>query len=205
MSAIDGYAHTCIGQVDCPSPYEIIAGRRAEWRGTPTPVMIYRLDEDVRGSETTFDGKRGDILLGGGNGEAPAMRVSVPEAFYVSTNIFVDGEEAVWDGWERMEEIVEAYWSHNDAFTLGAGYALLGWHPDADGLIEYWLMDHLLAFLVREYPNDYQRYVGPRPLEQDGAICHRLDAEAAAFFARLREGRERHTREKALSSRSSPR
>lgn len=195
MSAIDCYDHTCLGVVPCPSPYEIIYLRGEEWRGTPTPVMVYRLDQDVPGNETDFDGKRGDILLGGGSGEAPAMRISMPEAFWFSIGIFVDGKDEIWDGWNTYEEIMEAYWSNTDAFKFGAGYALLGWNPDTNGQIEFWLMEHVLAFLVREYPDEYAQYVGLKALEQDGSICQRLSPEEQAFFDQLHEERERRKRE----------
>lgn len=176
-----------------PPPYEIVLGRGKEWRNTPTPVPIYRLDEGVPESDRDFNAKRGDILLGGGGGEAPAMHISMPEVFWFSTGVFVDGKDDVWHGWDTYEEIVEAYRSNTDAFTFGAGYVLLGWNPE-EHYIEHWLMEHVLAFLVREYPDEYAQYVGWDAITQDGSICQRLSPEDRAFFDQVRDDRKRRKR-----------
>ncbi len=57
-----------------------------------------------------------------------------------------------------------------EAFIFCDGYARVGWKPGCDQ-IEFWLAEHLLRFVSREYPAQYASYVGPRILEQDGSIC----------------------------------
>ena len=168
MSAIDQYNYTVLGSVVCPSSYEIVFERDIQFIGTPLRIPIYRLDQDIPPDEFNFRGKRGDILLGGGSGEAPALHVWMPESLFAWT----DSDQYPPVDKHEHADFAKAFWTPNEAFKFCEGYAKLGWTPDTT--IEYWLMEHLFAFLVQEYPEDYARYVGPEPLEQDGSICSRL-------------------------------
>ncbi len=163
MSAIDAYRHTCLGIVVCPSTFPIVYGNDAH-----RTIPIYRLDEDAL-AETSFQGKAGDILLGGGTGESAALRISMPEAF-----LFYTHDD--WNGWATFSEVVKAYWTMTDAYVFGEGYRKLGWSPVKQ--IESWLAEHILAFLAQHYPADYQRHLGTVPLAENGSIC-RLPTEEA--------------------------
>jgi hypothetical protein len=172
MSEIDSYRHECIGIVICPSSYVIVYGSNPP-PGAPTPIRLYRIDEDTT-DDDSFQAKRGDLLLGGGRGESPAFRISIPEAIhffteddYLYSRPELDSRfptiQALWD-WH-----FHAYWTMNDAFVFCEGYAKLGWTPDIP--IETWLAEHILAFVSREYPAVYGPFRGAAPLERDGSIC----------------------------------
>lgn len=152
MSEIDIYQHKCIGIVNCPSTYPIVSGRSHKL------VALYRLEEDV----AEWGARKGDILLGGGSGESAALRISIPEAVLFSTN-------EVWTEFRSMDEIRKAYWNMNDAFVFCEGYAKLGWLPTVS--IETWLTEHVIAFLLREYSDEYGEYCGPTSPGQDRSIC----------------------------------
>ena len=63
----------------------------------------------------------------------------------------------------------------NMAYVFCEGYHKLGWRPDLP--IEGWLGDHILAFILREYPETYQSLRGPiSHIREDGSIC-RLPTE----------------------------
>ena len=59
----------------CPSSHDFVYDNKKRQIG------IYELLEDVPADEDSFDGKAGDILVGGGIGEAAALRISYPDAF----------------------------------------------------------------------------------------------------------------------------
>jgi len=158
MSEIDQYKHECIGIIVCPSSYPIVAGR--EHRNIP----LYRVDETAE----EWDAKPGDLLLGGGHGESEVLRISMPEALVLNTNEYGDDCGNLWDHYQ-------AYWSMNMAYVFCEGYSKLGWRPDAR--IEGWLGDHILAFILREYPEPYHPMCGPiSHIREDGSIC-RLPTE----------------------------
>lgn len=156
MSEIDAYRHECIGLVVCPSTYEIVYGNNSH-RNIP----LYRIDEDTTDGDS-FQAKRGDLLLGGGRGESAALRVSIPEAIY----LFTDDD---YTNGRLHEGHYQAYWTLTEAFVFCEGYARLGWTPDIP--IETWLTEHILAFVLREYPAVYGPFRGAAPLARDGSIC----------------------------------
>jgi hypothetical protein len=162
MSEIDSYKHECIGIVHCPSSYAIVYKNNSHRH-----IPLYRLDDDALDG-TSFQAKRGDLLLGGGSGESASLRISIPEAisFLINDNAVLEGE---WDDFYR------AYWTMNEAFVFCEGYRKLGWTPDTP--IETWLAEHILAFVLREYPAVYGPFQIATPLEQDGSICHRPTPE----------------------------
>jgi hypothetical protein len=155
MSQIDQYQHECIGIANCPSTYEFVYLRPGA-----DVVLLYRLIEDA----PDWHAKAGDLLLGGGRGEAAAFRLSMPEALFFNTR-------DDWDDFENLDpDIRHAYWPATQAFMFCEGYAKLGWHPDK-GDIEAWLEGHILAFILREYPETYEPLRGPLyHIEQDGSL-----------------------------------
>jgi hypothetical protein len=159
MSEIDSFIHECLGIVNCPSDHAIVPGNNRH-RNIP----LYRLDEDALENEpgSTWRGKQGDLLLGGGSGESAALRISIPEAIYFVT-------DAQWDAFDNHDEIYHAYWSANEAYIFCNGYAKSGWTSDES--IELWLIEHIIAFILREYPSAYTGYVGSLPITKDGSIC----------------------------------
>jgi len=162
VSEIDGYRNHCIGIVACPSRFPLLSGwgrQGEEQAGIP----MYRLDEDAD-TARSFEGKRGDILLGGGSGEHPAVRIAIPEAFHAFTD-----PEWMADSFDSWATIVRAYWTMTDAYLFGDGYVQRGWMPDTP--IEYWLARHILRFLADTYPADYRHLLGPELFAEDGAIC----------------------------------
>ena len=161
MSAIDGYAHRCLGVLTCPARYPLVY-----YTARFQMVPIYRLDEDVEAQERSFQGKRGDILIGGGHGECAVLRISIPKAFYFYTH-------ADWERFPGAEAwtptgLATAYWSMTNAYVFGAGYHEVGWTPAQR--IEQWLTEHVLRFLVLRYPSEYACIVGTEALTEDGSI-----------------------------------
>src|SRR6478672_4987756 len=172
-SEIKSYKHECLGMVKCPSHY---------WRppssDEPNPdvenvaIPLYVLQQDAQDA-ITFQAKKGDLLLGGGGGENAALRISMPEAL-----VFFTRED--WEEFflaehfltvpELHEMLYHAYWSPTEAFRFGDGYARLGWDPN-DIWVEVWLVEHVLAFLEKEYPDRWIEERGAVPLEEDGSIC----------------------------------
>lgn len=168
MSEIDSYRHECIGIVRCPSSYEIVYHNNSH-RNIP----LYRIDEDTTGDDS-FQAKRGDLLLGGGRGESLAFRISIPEAIYFFTeDDYLDTHPELDIPFPTTQALrdwhFQAYWNLTQAFVFCEGYLKLGWTPDE--LIETWLTDHILAFILREYPAVYEQFRGTVPLDRDGSIC----------------------------------
>ncbi|GED29323.1 hypothetical protein [Brevibacillus centrosporus] len=52
----------CLGVIHCPFGFEKVAGYMHR------NIAINKLNEDIASYESDFDGKSGDILLGGGGG-----------------------------------------------------------------------------------------------------------------------------------------
>jgi hypothetical protein len=117
VSEIDAYRNQCIGIVICPTRF--YAPYMGDWDGQrPYVIPLYRLEEDALDANT-FRAKRGDLLLGGGSGECPALRVALPEAFYYFTH-------SEWDEFSSRQDIVEAFWTMTSACILGDGYYRAG-------------------------------------------------------------------------------
>lgn len=159
MSAIDQYQYACIGVIECPSPYRWFSDKAQ----SSIYIAIYLLEQDIPADETDFQGKRGDILLGGGGGEAPALHIALPDAFIYHTNI---------DAWNE-QPIAHAYWTMTEAYKLGACFVKLGWNPDYQ-TIESWLTQHTLNFLLQKFPQRYQQHIAADTLDYDGSICRSL-------------------------------
>jgi hypothetical protein len=155
MSEIDSYQHECLGIVVCPSRYEIVHGNNSH-RNIP----LYLIEQDALDADS-WQAKKGDLLLGGGSGESAALRVSIPEAIV----FFTHERQTNFAG----EAIVKAYWNANEAFAFCDGYTKLGWTPQER--IEVWLAEHLVAFVLKEYPELFAQWKGNVPLKLDGSIC----------------------------------
>ncbi len=167
MSEIDSYKHECIGIVVCPSSYEIVY-RNPSHRNIP----LYRIDEDTDDGDS-FRARRGDLLLGGGSGESAALRISIQAAFASFTG---NGDTPEGAG----DALCHAYWTVPQAFVFGEGYRKLGWTPEVP--IETWLTEHILAFVLREYPAVYGAFRGTLPPDCDGSICRLPTPEERAIW-----------------------
>ena len=167
MSAIDSYNYTCLGLIECPMPYRFFSTQESI---LPIHVAIYQLGQDIPEYESDFQGNKGDILVGGGGGEAPAMRIKMPEAILLFTN---------WERYEKeyddilIDSLHTIYWSPTQVFMLCSGYETLGWNPEKE-VIGQWLMEHVICFVVKNYSTNYQQYIGLDSFEHDGSICRLL-------------------------------
>lgn len=142
MSAIDQYKHRLLGFTECPSSFEII------YSNPIRKVAIYELLEDIPSDEDNFDGKIGDIILGGGRGEVPAFRVAIPEAIY-----FFIGDN--WANSNSQEDLFKPFWTPTQSYKLCEGYAKLGWTTDNE--IEFWLAENLCLLLLNKL-NSFAKY-----------------------------------------------
>ena len=133
MSAIDQYEHEFLTFIECPSEYDFIGNSSIR------KIAIYRLKQDIPDDETEFDGKIGDILVGGGSGEAESLRISYPEArhFFKSKD---------WDDFDDYDELFKAFWSPSFAYKIGDGFRKQGWDPD--GSMELWLTKTVIDLLA---------------------------------------------------------
>lgn len=160
MSQIDPYPHKLIGILNCPAEFDFMYGNSTR------EIPLYRLEIDTPDGEF-LNAKKGDLSLGGGGGEAPAMIFSMPETilFYLNEN---------WGNQTKLNffgDIIKHDWSLNQAYIFGTGYIKLGWQPDKTSL-EHWLAEHLVSFLEKNYSKDYEGYFNKfgTLLEQNGKI-----------------------------------
>lgn len=135
MASIDQYKHRLLGFINCPSDYEIV-------EGNPTrDIAVYELLENIPDEETDFDGKTGDILVGGGSGEAPAFRVTIPNAL----DFLINDTDVTFDSYN---ELFKAFWTPTESYRLCDGFKKLGW--DAKRPIEFWLAENICVTLINE-------------------------------------------------------
>ena len=135
MSSIDQYEHELLDFIECPSADDFVDGN-------PTrKIAIYRLKQNIPGDETHFDGKAGDILLGGGSGEAEALRISYPEAVHFFKN---EG----WNHFQSYDQILKAYWSPSFSYKIGNGFRKIGWNPESR--LEWWVAEQVLDILLQK-------------------------------------------------------
>ncbi len=147
MSAIDQYKHSHIGFIRCPSNYNFVNIDSSDKK----VIALYFLEQDIPMNEPDFDGKNGDLLVGGGSGEVDALRISLPQAFF-----FFD-ETCDYDDFEDSSEIVKAFWSMNNAFAFGNGFQKLGWNYSEK--IEFWIAEEALGFVLKKYPEYCKVYI----------------------------------------------
>ena len=132
MSSIDNYKHKLIGFINCPSDYSLISGRNNN------NVAIYLIEENIPSDESMFDGKKGDILIGGGSGEVKSLRVSIPEMIQFEYDELSDFDE--------INELRKSFWNSNEAYIYCNGYSKLGWKPEVS--IEHWLAENTIKYLI---------------------------------------------------------
>ena len=127
-------------------------------------LPVYRLLEEVA-QEPSLSGRSGDILIGGGSGEARAVSFPFPDIFtaYATANKKDDA---------TAERLITSHWSADEAFMLGVGFEALGWSPGRQPLL-IWLAEHLISYLVRKFPDRYTTLVGEFSPEHDGSIFYR--------------------------------
>lgn len=142
MSSIDAYKHKLLGFINCDSDFDIMSCNSTK------NIAIYRLDQDIPDDEEYLDGKKGDILLGGGKGEAPAFRISYPESFLFFSN-------EVFDDFTSIDQLFKAFWFPTQAFILCNGFVKSGWTVDVH--IEFWLAEQICHLLSNQI-KDYQKF-----------------------------------------------
>lgn len=142
MSAIDRYKHRHIGFIECPSTFNLV------YESPTRRIAIYELLENIPDDEKDFDGKIGDIILGGGSGEAPAFRISIPEAL-----LFFTKDD--WDNYENQTDLFKAFWTPTQSYIYGEGFSKKGWSPDEQ--IEFWLAENVCLFII-EHVDEYAHY-----------------------------------------------
>ena len=138
MSAIDAYKHKLLGFIECPSTNSFV-----NFNEETRKIALYELLENIPVDEECFDGKIGDILVGGGRGEAPAFRISNPIAFQFFTldqNAFCDLE------FDNLADIFKAFWTPTKSYIFCEGFLKLGWTVDTD--IEMWLAENVCKLLI---------------------------------------------------------
>lgn len=136
MSAIDQYKHKHLGFIECPSSFNIVNFNSTK------KVAIYELMENIPNDEDDFDGKTGDIILGGGSGEVAAFRISIPQSL-----LFFTLED--WDDFENIENLFKAFWTPTESYKLCEGYSKLGWTPESP--VEFWLAENLCCILLERF------------------------------------------------------
>ena len=138
MSAIDVYRHTLLGFIECPSTNSFVSFNEDTRKNA-----IYELLENIPVDEDCFNGKIGDILVGGGRGEAPAFRISNPIAF----QFFTLDEDAFCDfEFYYSNDIFKAFWTPTKSYIFCEGFSKLGWTVDID--IEIWLAENVCKLLI---------------------------------------------------------
>lgn len=133
MSSIDKYSHKIIGFIECPSDYNLV------YKNKIKKLPIYQLKQDIPNDEIDFDGKTGDLIIGGGSGEAPAFRISYPEAVYFF-------KKKNWDDFENYDEIFKSFWTSTFAYKIGTGFVKIGWNPYTE--LEFWFSSLIIDKLL---------------------------------------------------------
>ncbi|MBF0366701.1 MAG: hypothetical protein HQK50_14100 [Oligoflexia bacterium] len=152
MSEIDGCKHKCIGLIKCDFDRAYFPNPAHK----ETMIPIYKL------MEASDFGENGDIIIGDGSGGVPMFRLSTSKIirFISSSDFNVDD----------TEDMFKTYWSATAAYVLCDGFKKFGWDYRVIN-IEMWISTHIVAFLKREYFEDYKDHFGDEKLDYDGSIC----------------------------------
>ncbi len=129
MAKIDAYNYSLLGFVECPSSHDFV------YMSNTRQIAVYRLEEDAE----EFDAKKGDILLGGGRGEAQILRIAMPEM----THWMNDELEKV----ENPETIIYSKWTPTFSYIIGEGFVKIGWKPEEKDL-DIWLAEKVMQDFV---------------------------------------------------------
>lgn len=135
MSTIDTYKHNLLGFIHCPSKYDFI------YNNPTRKIAIYELLEDIPNDEQELDGKKGDIILGGGKGEAPAMRISIPESLHFFATEDYDNIGG--------NNLFKTFWTPTQSYILCEGFSKLEWKVNT--AIEFWLTENLCLLLIETF------------------------------------------------------
>jgi len=135
MSAIDQYKHRHLGFIECPSTFDFV------YKNPTRKIAIYELLENIPIDEKDFDGKNGDIILGGGSGEVPAFRISIPETLYLFTK----------EDFDTHEDLFKAFWTPTQSYKFCEGFSKLGWTTNSQ--IEFWLAENTILLLIDNLEN----------------------------------------------------
>lgn len=135
MASIDQYKHRILGYINCPSTYDFV------YNSSTREIYVYELLEDIPNNEIDFDGKIGDILVGGGSGEAAAMRITMPNCL----DFFIKDKDVEF---EHYDQLFKTFWSPTQSFKLCEGFKKIGW--DINTPIEFWLTENICRTLVNE-------------------------------------------------------
>ena len=144
MSAIDRYKHELLGFIMCPSTYDFVPFNDTR------KIAIYKLLQSIPEGENDFHGFPGDILVGGGSGEAPAFRISNPKAFDFFASENTENVE-----FDLRDDLYKAFWGLNTTFIFCEGYLKLGCEPGRD--IESWLAENVCQVLIDSL-DEFARY-----------------------------------------------
>ena len=63
---------------------------------------------------------------------------------------------------DMHDGVYHAFWSPTGAYLFCEGYTKVGWRPLDKPIIEVWLVQHILAFVLREYPDLWGHLRGHR-------------------------------------------
>lgn len=129
MAQIDAYNYSRLGFVECPSSHDFV------YMSNTRQIAVYKLEEDAE----EFDAKKGDILLGGGRGEAQILRIAMPEMLHWMN----DELEKV----ENPESIIYTIWTPTFCYLMGEGFTKTGWKPEEKEL-EVWLAEKVMQDFV---------------------------------------------------------
>ncbi len=147
MASIDQYKHRLLGHINCPSTYDFV------YNNPTRDIAVYELLEDIPDNENDFDGKTGDIIVGGGSGEAPALRITMPD----SLDFFIKDKDV---DFENHDELFKAFWTPTQSFKLCDGFKKIGW--DAEAPIEFWLTENICRTLINEVDKFKKLHAGQR-------------------------------------------
>jgi hypothetical protein len=142
MASIDHYKHKLLGFIECPSTSDFV------YLNPTREIPVYQLLEDIPKDEIDFDGKHGDILLGGGSGEAPALRISIEKCL----RLFMLDETVDFDHWD---ELFKAFWTPTESFIFGEGFSKVGWTTDKQ--LEAWLAENICKIVSHEF-EEFKEY-----------------------------------------------
>jgi hypothetical protein len=150
MASIDQYKHKhkLLGHINCPSTYDFV------YNSSTRDIRVYELLEDIPDNEDDFDGKTGDIIVGGGNGEAPTLRITIPDCF----DFFIRDKDV---DFIHHDQLFKAFWTPTQSFKLCDGFKQLGW--DINSPIEFWLKDNICRTLINGV-DKYKKFQSGRKL-----------------------------------------
>lgn len=147
MASIDQYKHRLLGHINCPSAYDFV------YNNSTRDIGVYELLEDIPDNEDDFDGKTGDIIVGGGSGEAPALRISMPNCL----DFFIKNKDVNFD---NHDALFKAFWTPTQSFKLCDGFKQIGWNINSP--IEFWLTENICRTLINEVDKFKEFHLGPK-------------------------------------------